>query len=245
MDGDHKTVKRVWSFADLITLLLVVLVVVYGAPQIDQRPFRQAADWVRALVAGRGAVPATSLEAPPAEQPPVSEPPSVASAAPAAEPKPKAPEPLPDLGFAGDSRFNRRDIDQGVLISIAGTGSFDSGSAELNPRLEELLSVIADRLKPTTYPIRLEGYADAVPIYSSTFKSNQELSQARANRVRDFLEQRGIDPARMEAVGRGEIRVDYAHDTPEGRAKNRRVDVLVLWDAQTVAPGPETFSSKK
>jgi chemotaxis protein MotB len=77
--------------------------------------------------------------------------------------------------------------------------------------------------------LRIEGHTDDVPISTREFRSNWELSTARAATVIRFLTERvGFDPRRLSAAGYGEFHPRVANDTPENRARNRRVDIVIL-----------------
>ncbi|HHW18203.1 MAG TPA: OmpA family protein, partial [Firmicutes bacterium] len=78
-------------------------------------------------------------------------------------------------------------------------------------------------------PIRVEGHTDNWPISTDKFPSNWELSTARAtNVVRFLIEEAGIQPERLQAAGYGEYHPIDSNDTPEGRQRNRRVDVILM-----------------
>ena len=77
--------------------------------------------------------------------------------------------------------------------------------------------------------MRVEGHTDNLPINTPRFPSNWELSTARATSViRYLIEEENLDPERLSAAGYGEYRPIDANDTPEGRARNRRVDLVIL-----------------
>ena len=123
---------------------------------------------------------------------------------------------------------------QGKLtVSILDRILFDSGEAVLKPEGEKVLVQIAGVL--SQYPkrqIHVVGHTDNVPIRASArnrFASNWELSTARATAAVRFLqEQAGVDPCRLGAVGYGEFHPVADNDTPEGRAGNRRIAIVVL-----------------
>jgi chemotaxis protein MotB len=123
---------------------------------------------------------------------------------------------------------------QGKLtVSILDRILFDSGEAVLKPEGEKVLVQIAGVL--SQYPkrqIHVVGHTDNVPIRASArnrFASNWELSTARATAAVRFLqEQAGVDPRRLGAVGYGEFHPVADNDTPEGRARNRRIAIVVL-----------------
>jgi len=121
--------------------------------------------------------------------------------------------------------INRR----GLVVSLKEAGFFDSGSATVKKGSDELLSMIAESLRQYSNPFRVEGHTDNVPIHSGQFHSNWELSTARAtNIVHDLIETYEYDPDRMSAAGYGEYRPVAENSTADGRAKNRRVDIVML-----------------
>lgn len=117
-------------------------------------------------------------------------------------------------------------LDQGeVLIQIKDTMLFEAGSSTLKPNYLRLLSVIRRVLFGEAREIRVEGHTDNLPMPAgSTYRSNWELSMERSmNVVRFFVEKEKVEPGMFSAAGYGEYRPIASNDTPEGRAKNRRV----------------------
>lgn len=117
---------------------------------------------------------------------------------------------------------------RGIVITLPDTLLFSSGSAELKPEATDVLTRIADKLKEIPGKIAIEGHTDNVPIRNSIYKSNWELSAARASSVLHFLLQKGLAPDRFVIAGYGEYRPVASNDTEEGRAKNRRVEIIIL-----------------
>jgi chemotaxis protein MotB len=118
---------------------------------------------------------------------------------------------------------------RGLVISLPEVGSFPIGRAEPTPAAELILTQIASVLAGEASSIRVEGHTDDLPIRSPEFASNWELSTARATHVVQFLVERGgLPPARLSAAGYGEFKPRVANDTPAARARNRRVDIVVL-----------------
>ena len=116
----------------------------------------------------------------------------------------------------------------GLVISLREAGFFDSGSAA--PRADTLptLRQIAASLSHSPYDLRVEGHTDDIPIHTGEFDSNWELSAARATRIaRLFLGLKTIPPDRISAAGYAEFHPVATNVTPEGRAQNRRVDLVV------------------
>lgn len=106
---------------------------------------------------------------------------------------------------------------------------FDSGRAVVKPEGLKVLQKVIDILKGVTdKAIRIEGHTDNVPIRTAQFPSNWELSAARATNVARFLQQQGIDPTILAAVAYGEYKPVAENDTKEGRAKNRRIEIILV-----------------
>jgi len=119
--------------------------------------------------------------------------------------------------------------ERGIVIHFTDRVLFDTGRAEIKPEAREVLQAVAVELAKLPHHIRVEGHTDNVPIHNERFPSNWELSTARAVTVLRFLIQvGGLDPERLSAVGYGEYRPIASNDTPEGRARNRRVDIVLL-----------------
>lgn len=105
---------------------------------------------------------------------------------------------------------------------------FDSGSVEIKPRGREVLAKIAAQLaKVTDRRVRVEGHTDDRPIATPRFPSNWELSVGRAATVARFLAEQGVAPQRLEASGFGEWSPIASNAAPEGRARNRRIEIVL------------------
>ena len=119
-----------------------------------------------------------------------------------------------------------------LSVDLAEQIFFDSGKATLKPGGKDVLKKVGDALKGYENKIiRVVGHTDNVPVAKSlqgTFPTNWELSVARATNVVRYLQEVGVPPERMVASGRGEYDPVATNDTPEGRAYNRRVDVVIL-----------------
>ncbi len=119
-----------------------------------------------------------------------------------------------------------------LAVDLAEQIFFDSGRATLKPGGKEVLKKVGEALKGyETKVIRVVGYTDNVPVAKSLqdkFPSNWELSVARATTVVRFLQEVGVPPERMVASGRGEYSPVATNDTPEGRQKNRRIEIMLI-----------------
>jgi len=117
----------------------------------------------------------------------------------------------------------------GLVISLREAGFFTSGSATPRPETLPTLRKIAESLGRTPYDLRVEGDTDNIPIHTSEFDSNWELSTARATHIaRMILELKAMPAGRISAAGYAEFHPVASNDTAEGRAENRRVDLVVM-----------------
>lgn len=116
----------------------------------------------------------------------------------------------------------------GLVISLREAGFFDSGSAKPHPRTREVLAAIGDALADTKMDMHVEGHTDTVPIHNAQFDSNWELSTTRATSIaRMLLDMRAVPPGNLSAAGYSEYHPVATNQTAEGRAQNRRVDLVI------------------
>jgi chemotaxis protein MotB len=118
---------------------------------------------------------------------------------------------------------------EGFVISLKELGFFNSGQAELLPGASDKIVRIAKVLARPGLDIRIEGHSDNQPIHTAQYRSNWELSTARAMAVlRLLVDDSGFDPTRVSASGYGEYRPVADNATADGRRMNRRVDLVVV-----------------
>lgn len=235
------------SYADFITLLFAFFVVMFASSQ-GQKASQVSASVRSALEEGKiSAAISTALgrgkheankkavavdpnvtrETPPPAQPPPPRPDDPAKPADLAKSMDKLQEKLaPELK---SGKLNLKLDDRGLTISLREAAFFASGDAELQPSslpaLEKIAGVVAD----VPNSIRLEGHTDARPIHNSRYRNNWELSTARAITMLELLQNRfQISSERMAVSGYAENAPADTNDTEEGRAHNRRVDLVVL-----------------
>lgn len=123
---------------------------------------------------------------------------------------------------------------EGITVSLKELGFFDSGSARLKPGAAHKIERIAKVLMKPGLEIRIEGHSDNQPIHNAQFESNWELSTARATAVLLLLvKDAGFDPKTLSASGYGQYRPMADDSTAEGRRMNRRVDLVVIWKANS------------
>jgi len=232
---DHGTSHERWlvSYADFITLLFAFFTVLYASSTLDEKKL--------ALVGG-------SMQAVFAVPPPMD---SVANIEPGSGLLPSMPDLPQDLSRVkkllnddlaieiADGRVSLEQDLRGLVISIRETGSFATGSADLPPEARALFSTLSARLQAIPHAVRVEGHTDDVPIHTARYQSNWQLSTARATAVVAFLtEESKIDPRRLSAAGYAEFHPRAANDSPENRARNRRVDLVILNQATRDAEEP-------
>jgi len=130
---------------------------------------------------------------------------------------------------AAQSKVSLTITRRGLIVSLKEAGFFDSGQAQIKPPSNELLNTIAEAMTQYNNPLRLEGHTDNIPISTSQFPSNWELSTTRAvNALKYLVKNFDIDPDKISATGFAEFRPVSDNATAEGRAKNRRVDLVML-----------------
>lgn len=118
---------------------------------------------------------------------------------------------------------------RGLVVSLRESTFFPSGNDNIAPETFESLGKIASAIRGLPNPVRMEGHTDSIPIHNSRFRSNWELSAARAIAMLDlFGHEFGVPFDRMAVAGYADTAPVDSNDTPEGRARNRRVDIVIL-----------------
>ena len=247
------------SYADFITLLFAFFVVLYASSQVDNKKVAHMSKAIEGAFKELGAFPGNSPGPVFREE---------NSHAPTQPELQKLPEILATAlrnggaggGFGPDVSRLKHDLEQalgeeiekheiqmrvtpeGLIVSLSEVGFFDSGDARLLPGGQATLTRIASVLNQKGFQIRVEGHTDNLPIHTGQFKSNWELSTARATEVVSLLiEKDGFDPRQISAAGYSQYHPVAANDTEEGRKANRRVDLIVVaralhTDSQSATP---------
>lgn len=138
--------------------------------------------------------------------------------------------------FAPDIKSNKITVtsdERGLVISLAADNFFAEGSADLNiEETRDSLLRLSDFFKDPELKnrkFRIEGHTDNTPVTeNSKFLSNWELSAARSMNVLHYLADYGVDENRFSVAGYADTQPKFSNDTPEGRAYNRRVDIIIL-----------------
>ena len=131
----------------------------------------------------------------------------------------------------GDKEVSVEMMERGLVITFVAEVLFDSGKATLRSEALGKLEKVARVLNTTVLDLNvgIEGHTDNVPIKHSGWKSNWELSSARAMSVLHFLiDDNGIAPSRLSGTGYGQYHPIDTNDAPDGRQRNRRVEIVIL-----------------
>lgn len=119
---------------------------------------------------------------------------------------------------------------EGVVVRFSDKVLFDLGKTNLLPEARQILEKLVAVIAPWPNHVRVEGHTDNLPIHTSQYPSNWELSVYRASEVIRFLEDANISSERLSAVGYGEYRPIASNDNAAARRRNRRVDIIVITD---------------
>jgi chemotaxis protein MotB len=139
-----------------------------------------------------------------------------------------------DLSRYGNSGVSLRLTPDGLVISLAAARFFKSGEAEIQVEQEPVLAAVTADIANLENQMRVEGFTDPIPIHNSRFTDNWDLSAERAGNVlRYLLTHSSLDPNQLSIAGYGPYRPIASNETEEGRALNRRVDILIKPDRQT------------
>jgi chemotaxis protein MotB len=235
-DPPHPNHER-WlvSYADFITLLFAFFTTMYAISTVDARKLSTMVDSMQVAFDSDGR-PRLSPDAAPTKAPP-----PAAAAARTTEQRER--ELARRLRERLDATAVNVEIDRrGIVVSIREAGSFPTGSAELSAVARQVLAELADTIGgDAAMKLRVEGHTDDVPIQTGRYASNWELSTARATSVVTYLAQQvGIAPERLSAAGYGEFHPRVPNASDDDRARNRRVDIVILNDGTAAAEEPPT-----
>ena len=238
------------SYADFITLLFAFFVVMFASSQSDKNKAKAVSDAVRdalehgqfssaiSAVLGRGKHEALLSHQATEERGNLNAPPGPAETHP-----PDLAKSLDTLQKGLDSELKNGKLQlrlepRGLVISMREATFFASGDDAVAPTSLPILAKIAAVVQSLPNPVRLEGHTDSQPIHTSRFRSNWELSSARSIAMLELLRDRfQIPAARMAVAGYAENAPADTNESEEGRAHNRRVDLVLLSaGAETAEP---------
>jgi len=243
------------SYADFITLLFAFFVVLYASSQVDKRKVGKLSLAIQVAFQELGVFPASTTQIPldTNEPMPFSKVQAIENVKHNAAIGRIASHPEDSLAASSEETdlttlqnqlsealhheialhevTLHRETD-GLVISLQEFGFFDSGSATIKPESLAALDRIASILAIRTYNLRIEGHTDNIPIHTARIVSNWELSTARATElVRLLIIRHRIAPERLSAAGYAQYHPVASNLTAQGRAQNRRVDIVILGTA--------------
>ncbi len=256
---EHADESWLIPYADLLTLLLALFIVLFASSQVDTAKFAAIANAFTneimggAAFSGIGDHTAVTTNIPPEEMPsPGDFDPSESSggadsqtaeealeAAQAAAAAAAAEEAMmTELQAQLNAYLKENGLEatvqtyidkRGLVISMNNAVLFKSAQADILPAYQETLAAIGNTINKLPNYIRVEGHTDSTPISTAKYESNWELSAARASRVvRLFASESQINPEKLIPVGYADNKPVGDNNTAEGRAKNRRIDIIVL-----------------
>lgn len=193
------------SYADLVTLLLALFIVLYAASD-HERARQIAAVFAAQNSGGNGILPGN--------------------------PEPEVKDSKTEQTLTADPVLRQKtrihQTERGLIVSMSEAGFFAPGDASISAEAGHVIQILAESLKSEGTPVRVEGHTDSIPISNSRYSSNWELSTARASSVLQKLVEMGFPPERLSAAGYGGFQPVADNAAPEGRAQNRRVDIVIL-----------------
>ncbi|MDU2063863.1 MAG: flagellar motor protein MotB [Sporomusaceae bacterium] len=232
---EHADETWLIPYSDLLTLLLALFIVLFATAQVDSKKFEVLAQSFNAAFNGGPSVmnqmsiagdvnPNTPTQDPGQEK--LKE--QVKEAVQLNDVKKKVDAYIAQNNLGGQLQTVL--TEEGLMIRIQDTALFASGRAELRPDSQRWGGEIAKLLATLPQHVIISGHTDNLPINTAEFPSNWDLSSKRALNFMKFLLAQDVklDPARFSAIGYGEYRPILGNDTEDGRAKNRRVEVLIM-----------------
>lgn len=210
------------TYADMITLLLVFFIVLYALSVVNQDRYKSLMEALRAALTGQQVSTVGKTHETHAKFPP--------------------PSPIPssneDFLLKKLQAVIQKDhlsakiqvypVPQGVMVMILSGVLFNPGQARIQTSAVKVMGDLGKVLAAVPNPVVVQGFTDSTPIDTPTYHSNWDLSAMRAARVVDYWTTEGLSPARFMIEGYGQYAAVATNQTAAGRARNRRVDVLVL-----------------
>ncbi len=243
--GGGGTERWLISYADFITLLMVLFVILYSMGQIDVKRYKQLAESLRVAFVGgpmRVVDPKIDQAGGTKNDKPA---PIVIPGIPSTQLTPdevaeQLTEKLSQSGLGG--AISVQNNIEGVFVSLSEKIVFEPGTAHLLPQAYPILDTIVGMIKPLDNDIRVIGHTDdSVPI-DARYTSNWELSVARAVTIVNYLIDAGIEPERITASGRAQYRPLFPNDTPEHRILNGRAEILIVYPVTSDIINLDLFS---
>ncbi len=236
-EEEHENHER-WlvSYADFITLLFAFFVVMYAISSVNEGKYRVLSDALtnafKNTTGQSGGQPIAVIQgSPPIPPRPIARADKLPDARKAVQ-REKMQTVADDIMNAlqplvAQGKVRLLETSRGVTIEINDSILFPLGQAKLQPASISAMLAIATVLAQSDFPITIEGHTDNVPISTPQFPSNWELSAMRATTVLRLFNDGGVGAERLTAIGYGDTRPVETNTTAEGRARNRRVSILI------------------
>ncbi|MFR1708060.1 MAG: OmpA family protein [Clostridium sp.] len=219
------------TYADTVTLLLTFFVLLYSLSTIDSQKFQQIAVAMQSAFSGKADRSILEFSMSSGDVPIVGKPQITVEDAQQNENL----EILEDVLTYIKENNLEEDVQiyadsQGLNIQMKDSILFDTGKAELRSESKKVLDEIGELISKVDNSVIIEGHTDNVPINTPTMPNNWHLSSARALSVLDYFlgTKKGLNPQRFSAQGCGEYKPIASNDTDENRAKNRRVNIILV-----------------
>jgi chemotaxis protein MotB len=232
-EEDHADETWLLPYSDMLTLLLALFIVMFAMSKVDGQKFKQVSQQFNTIFSGsngvltgtggggNNAVQVADSVAEAEKQGSIAEQDKMAKI------KSTLEQEVKKNGYTDQVKLDLGA--EGLNISIQDIVIFNSGQAEILPKFNPVLLQISNMLKGLSNEIRVSGYTDNVPIGNKQFRNNWDLSYMRASNVMNFMVAAGhIQPDKFSIQAYGEHRPKYDNSTEDGRAKNRRVDILLV-----------------
>lgn len=233
---EHMDESWLIPYADILTLLLALFIVLFATAQVDQKKFDQMAYAFNTAFSGSPSVfdrnqaitPETDASVPGQQSEASMGQEQLKEIVQLSELKKQIDHYIQENKLTGD--LNTILTEDGLMIRIKDSALFTSGNADLRPESLRVGEEIGKVLVPLSQKIVISGHTDNIPINTIEFPSNWELSSKRAINFMKFIlaSEKKLQPERFSAIGYGEYRPLQPNDTIDGRAKNRRVEVLIM-----------------
>ena len=231
-EGHDNAERWLLTYADLITLLLALFIILYAMNQVDQKKFEEVA---QALSMGFNQPASVSIidlgthanAHRPATESEIKTMKAIREDDQLRKIKNQIDEKIEsDPKLTGKASTNLSD--DGLMITIADDILFQSGTANLTGEARSLINLVTPLVLDIQNSVKISGHTDSVPIKTAAFPSNWELSSARAHSVLHLmLQNKALSPTRMSSSGYGEYQPIADNKTAKGRSENRRVEIMI------------------
>jgi len=233
------------SYADFITLLMVLFVVLYSMGQVDVQKYKQLADSMRAAftLGGPNKVIDSGINRGGGSIEDGQPNPIVIPGIPMRPPESEEVAGELTHMLANQNLGSEVSVQtnvEGVLISLSEKLVFDAGTAQLQDEAYPVLDTIVEMVRPIENQIRIVGHTDNSTPIDPRFKNNWELSTGRASVIAEYMINKGISPARITISGRGEYEPIFPNDSEEHRGLNSRADIVIIYRVASNHVGLDT-----